>query len=87
MDMERDLIFLSLPERTAVWDAVAGYIQQQLLLCQVGQHVYSLSAQRGGESPRAWGMACSYSSPSQKVTPKASTDGQQCPWQGWYHLW
>ncbi|XP_076219723.1 uncharacterized protein LOC143173384 [Aptenodytes patagonicus] len=31
-DAERNLVFLCFPERTAVWDAVAGYVQEQLLL-------------------------------------------------------
>ena len=35
-DTECDLIFLCFPERTAVWDAVAGYVQEQLLLHKVG---------------------------------------------------
>ncbi|XP_029862044.1 coiled-coil domain-containing protein 81-like [Aquila chrysaetos chrysaetos] len=29
---EQDLIFLCFPEQTSVWDAVAGYVQEQLLL-------------------------------------------------------
>ncbi|CAM9147440.1 unnamed protein product, partial [Bubo scandiacus] len=32
MDVERDLVFLCFPEQRAIWDAVAGYIQEQLLL-------------------------------------------------------
>ncbi|XP_074665934.1 uncharacterized protein LOC141916918 [Strix aluco] len=32
VDVERDLVFLCFPERRAVWDAVAGCIQEQLVL-------------------------------------------------------
>ncbi|XP_053913850.1 coiled-coil domain-containing protein 81-like [Cuculus canorus] len=30
-DAEHDLVFLCFPERTAIWDVVAGYIQERLL--------------------------------------------------------
>ena len=37
VDMDHDLVFLCFPVRTAIWDAVAEYIQEQLLLRKVGQ--------------------------------------------------
>ncbi|XP_054662668.1 coiled-coil domain-containing protein 81-like [Grus americana] len=42
-DTERDLVFLCFPERTAIWDAVANYIQEQLLL-QKGVRIATLGS-------------------------------------------
>lgn len=89
-DAERDLVFLGFPEQMAVWDAVADYIQEQLLLHEVGQDPRCPRPPRWVGSPHGPGhglLALFPSSQSRKFTPNVPTDGQTGLVQGWWHLW
>lgn len=50
------MIFLCFPERTAIWEAVAGSVQEQLLLRKVGRHPHPPCLLRGVGSLRGPGV-------------------------------
>ena len=54
-EAECDLLFLCPAERVAVWDAVAAYVQEQLLLRKVGRRLLATCLLGGLGSPLALG--------------------------------